>query len=332
MVAKEERLSNLFSPVLETVDLPEYLFGPKTQGKVRDIWALPDDKLVMVTTDRQSAFDRIVCLTPGKGRQLNMLSAWWFERTRDTVPVPNHLLALPHPNAMVCQKCEPVPVEMVIRGYITGSTSTSLWRNYSEGTGRYDWLGLPSDLVKNQKLPQVVITPTTKAPGGQHDVPLTRDQAIESFGDLYRQLERVSLALFERGSQIYQKAGLILVDTKFEFGLSPNGQLTLIDELFTPDSSRIWLAETYEERISRGQEPDSLDKEFLRLWLRSQGFSGEGPVPNVPEEITSRLAALYAEPYQRLTGTDLSGVDSSQEAISAAILNYFSGNVIKAET
>lgn len=320
MVARPESESVSPLPVLETVNLPEDLFGPKSQGKVRDIWILPGRRRLMVTTDRQSAFDRLVCLTPGKGRQLNLLSAWWFERTSDIVP--NHLLAVPHPNASVCQECEPVPVEMVIRGYITGSTSTSLWRNYSEGTGRYDWLGLPSNLVKNQKLTEVVITPTTKAMGGQHDVPLTRDQAVESFGDLYRQLERVSKALFERGSQIYQKAGLILVDTKFEFGQTAAGKLTLIDELFTPDSSRIWLAETYEERFSRGEEPDSLDKEFLRLWLREQGFSGEGPVPQVPQEITSRLAALYAEPYRRLTGTDLSAVDSSSQAILKAILYY----------
>lgn len=249
-----------------------------------------------------------------------MLSAYWFGQTEDIVP--NHMLTVPHPNVMTCKECEPVPVEMVLRGYITGSTSTSLWKNYSEGTGVYDWLNLPRGLKKNQRLPEVAITPTTKAQGGQHDRPVTREEAAELFGETYRQMEEASLALFERGSKVYRESGLILVDTKFEFGRDKKGQLTLIDELFTPDSSRIWREESYEERMSCGEEPDSLDKEFLRLWLREQGFSGEGPVPPVPPEITGKLAALYAEPYRRLTGKDLSGVDSSPEAIRNVILSW----------
>lgn len=303
--------------VLETVDLPER-FGPKIQGKVRDNWVLPDGRRVIVTTDRQSAFDRMACLTPSKGRELNMLSAFWFEKTADIVP--NHMLAVPHPNVMVCKECEAVPVEMVLRGYITGSTSTSLWKNYSEVTGVYDWLNLPPGLKKNQRLPEVVITPTTKAAEGQHDRPITHKEATELFGETYREMEKASLSLFERGSEIYGKVGLILVDTKFEFGRDKDGKLTLIDELFTPDSSRIWRVESYEERMSRGEEPNSLDKEFLRLWLKNKGFTGEGPVPSIPSEITGRLAKLYAEPYQRLTGKDLSRVDSSPEAIGRKIL------------
>lgn len=306
--------------VLETVDLPES-FGPKMQGKIRDIWVLPDGKRIMVTTDRQSAFDRMVCLTPGKGRQLNMLSAFWFEATADIVP--NHMLAVPYPNVMVCKECPLIPVEMVLREYITGSTSTSLWRNYNEGTGIYDYLNLPHGLLKNQKLPEVVITPTTKASGAQHDRPQSPKEVAKEVGEIYWEMEEVSKVLFERGSQIYAKAGLVLVDTKFEFGLDKDGKLTLIDELFTPDSSRIWIGQTYQTKMLRGEEPDGLDKEFLRLWLRSHGFSGEGPVPKVPGEITGRLATLYAEPYKRLTSQDLSGVDSSPQAIANAISHYF---------
>lgn len=308
------------SKVLETVDLPE-IFGPKIQGKVRDNWILSDGRRIMVTTDRQSAFDKIVCLTPCKGRLLNMLSKFWFEKTADIAP--NHMLAVPHPNVMICKECQPIPIEMVLRAYITGSTSTSLWMNYFQKTGVYDYPSLPEGLLKNQKLPEIVFTPTTKASGAQHDEILSPRQAINRFGKIYHQLEEVPKALFKKGSQIYEEVGLILVDTKFEFGFDKEGKLTLIDELFTPDSSRIWLRKTYKERFNRGEEPEGLDKEFLRLWLKSQGFSGEGPVPKVPEEITLRLAVLYAEPYKRLTGEDLSAVDSSPAAIRKAILDYF---------
>lgn len=320
MATKSEQGLPSEPQVLDTVDLPES-FGPKIQGKVRDNWVLQDGRRVMVTTDRQSAFDRMVCLTPGKGRQLNMLSAFWFVQTADIFP--NHMFIephpTPHPNVMICIDCQPIPVEMVLRSYITGSTKTSLWQNYSERTGAYDWLNLPDGLLKNQKLPEVVITPTTKAEKGQHDEPISSTEANRRFGRVYREMEEASKALFERGAYMYRQAGLILVDTKFEFGYDRRGNLTLIDELFTPDSSRIWRAESYEKRMRRGKEPDGLDKEFLRLWLKDHGFSGDGPVPQVPAEVTGKLAALYAEPYRRLTGTDLSGVDSSPQVIRGAI-------------
>ena len=317
MVSKQEKGESFAPQVLETVNLPES-FGPKIQGKVRDNWVLPDGRRVMVTTDRQSAFDRMVCLTPGKGRQLNMLSAFWFGQTADIVP--NHMLAVPHPNVMICKECQPIPLEVVVRDYITGSTETSLWVNYRQGKNPYKLL-LPPGLVKNQKLPEIYFTPTTKAL--DHDDPTPRLEAASRFGEIYWEMEKVSAALFERASSIYSESGLILVDTKFEFGGDKDGKLTLIDELFTPDSSRIWLAETYDKKFSHKEEPDSLDKEFLRLWLKDQGFSGDGSVPLVPAKITNRLAALYTEPYKRLTGQDLSDVDSSPRAVRAAILNYF---------
>ncbi|MDP3998041.1 MAG: phosphoribosylaminoimidazolesuccinocarboxamide synthase [bacterium] len=305
--------------VLETVDLPEELFGPKIQGKVRDNWVLKDGRRVMVTTDRQSAFDRMICLVPGKGRQLNTLSAWWFKKTSDIIP--NHMLMVPHPNVMVCQECQMVSFEIILRAYITGSTSTSLWTNYNEGRDVYG-LNLPKGLRKNQELDKVVVTPTTKAIKGQHDRPFPSSEGVSLFGEIYRKIERVSLALFERASKIYRKAGLILVDTKFEFGKDKDGNLILIDELFTPDSSRFWRAQTYKERFNRGEEPESLDKEFLRLWLKNQGFGGDGPVPVVPAEITEKLGVLYAEPYSKLTGYDLTSISSSPSVIKKAILDY----------
>ncbi|MBI4100354.1 AIR carboxylase family protein [Candidatus Microgenomates bacterium] len=322
-IVLSEKNNSYHSPTLqtlETVNLPRS-FGPKIQGKVRDNWVLKDGKRLMITTDRQSAFDRIVCLTPGKGRLLNTLSKFWFEKTKDIIP--NHMIAIPHPNVTVCTECKSVPIEMIVRAYITGSTSTSLWKNYSEKTGLYDWLKLPKGLLKNQKLPKLVFTPTTKAEGGQHDKIISPSQATKLFGKTYREMEEAAQALFERAARIYKKAGLILVDTKFEFGKDKNGKLVLIDEIFTPDSSRLWRLESYKEKLKRGEEPESLDKEFLRLWLVDHGFSGEGRIPHVPEEITGKLAALYTEPYQRLTGQDLSRIDSSPAAIKQSILDYF---------
>lgn len=324
MVLEKERGGLPNPQVLETLNLPE-TFGPKIQSKVRDIWVLPDGRRIMVTTDRQSAYDKVVCLTPGKGRLLNMLSAWWFEKTQDIIP--NHMLKVPHVNVMICQECKPIPLEMVVRGFITGESDTSLWKNYRDKTKVYSWLDLPGGLLKNQKLPETVVTPTTKEGEGRHDEPVSPLQAAGIVGEVYWQMQDKSLRLFKRASEIYEKAGLLLVDTKFEFGLDRDGRLTLIDELFTPDSSRIWEDETYEERFSQGQEPDGLDKEFLRLWLKNQGFTGQGEVPAVPAEITNRLAALYVVPFQRLTCLNLGNVSSSPINITTGIVHYLAKGI-----
>ncbi|MDI7274715.1 MAG: phosphoribosylaminoimidazolesuccinocarboxamide synthase [Anaerolineae bacterium] len=286
---------------LDEVHLPG--LGERSQGKVRDIYRLGDGRRLLITTDRLSAFDRVLGLVPYKGQVLNQLSAFWFERTRDIVP--NHLLSLPDPNAALVRECQALPVEIVVRGYITGVTTTSLWYHYSRGARQLYGLDLPEGLRKNERLPQPIITPTTRATGpGGHDERITAAEIVERGlveGPLYRRLEEVALALFARGSRVASMAGLILVDTKYEFGLW-EGELHLIDEVHTPDSSRFWRAETYEERLSGGQEPDSYDKELVRLWYAERGYTGEGEPPPWSHELAVQAARRYVDVYERLTG------------------------------
>ncbi len=280
---------------LAGVDLPDW--GPKASGKVRDIYRR-GDQLVLVTTDRISAFDRVLGLIPYKGQVLNQLSAWWFERTRDIVP--NHVVAVPDPNVTLAQETETVPVEVVVRGYITGVTTTSLWYLYEHGDRAPYGIPLPDGLHKNDPLPQPVITPTTKASGGAHDERLTRDEIVKRDivpGALWERIEQAALRLFERGQQVARSAGLILVDTKYEFGLL-NGELLLIDEVHTPDSSRFWIAETY----GSGHEPANYDKEYLREWYAAQGYRGDGTPPSMSADFIAQVAARYIGAYERLTG------------------------------
>ncbi len=280
---------------LQAVDLPG--LGPKRAGKVRDIYA-QGDRLFLIATDRLSAFDRVLGVIPYKGQVLTQLSAWWFEQTRDILP--NHLIATPDPNVMVVRRAEPLPVEVIVRGYITGVTRTSLWTLYAQGERRPYGIPLPDGLQKNDPLPHPILTPTTKAPSGAHDEILTREEIL-SRGlvppDLWEQIEATALALFARGQELARRAGLILVDTKYEFGLI-DGQLVLIDELHTPDSSRFWLAETY----GRGREPESYDKEYVRAWFAARGYRGDGEPPAMPEELIVGAAARFIALYERLTG------------------------------
>jgi phosphoribosylaminoimidazole-succinocarboxamide synthase len=283
---------------LETVDLP---LGPKHQGKVRDWWDL-DDRRVIVTTDRQSAFDVVVGTIPYKGQVLNQLAAWWFAETADLVA--NHLLSVPDPNVAVVRKARVWPVEMVIRGYITGVTDTSLWPSYLRGEREIYGIRFPDGLRKNDRLPQPVITPTTKAESGSHDERLTRERILE-LGlvpeDVYLAMERATHALFARGTQICAARDLILVDTKYEFG-DVDGELVVIDEVHTPDSSRFWLSSSYADRVARGEEPETFDKEFLRRWFVEQGYRGSGPIPPIPDELAQRMSLLYIDAYERITG------------------------------
>jgi phosphoribosylaminoimidazole-succinocarboxamide synthase len=261
------------------------------------------DRRLLITTDRLSAFDRVLGLVPYKGQVLNQLSAFWFARTHDIVP--NHLLSLPDPNAAVVRECQALPVEMVVRGYITGVTTTSLWYHYSRGARRLYGHVLPEGLHKNEPLPQPIITPTTRATGpGGHDERITGAEIVERglvAAPIYRQMEEAALALFAFGTEVARRAGLILVDTKYEFGLS-EGQLHLIDEVHTPDSSRFWLAETYPARLSAGEEPDSYDKEVVRLWYAERGYTGEGEPPPWDVELAVRTAGRYIDLYERLAG------------------------------
>ena len=275
-------------------DLPE--LGDRIEGKVRDIY-LRDGERILITTDRVSAFDRVLGAIPFKGQVLNQLSAWWFEQTSGIVA--NHIKSIPDPNVTIGADAAALPVEVIVRGYITGVTSTSLWTLYDQGVDRPYGLDLPPGLSKNDALPEPVITPTTKATGGAHDERLTSEEVV-ALGlvepALWQQVQNAALAVFRKGQEVAAEAGLILVDTKYEFGLI-DGQLALIDEVHTPDSSRYWIAETY-----GSGDPQNYDKEFLRLWFVDQGYRGEGPAPTMPVEFVATVAQRYIDAFERLTG------------------------------
>lgn len=284
---------------LTRVDLPG--LGPRSEGKVRDIYVV-GDRRVLITTDRVSAFDRVLGAIPFKGQVLNQLSAWWFAQTRDIIP--NHVLSVPDPNVTIAREAQPLPVEVIVRGYITGVTSTSLWTLYQQGVPRPYGLDLPPGLRKNDPLPEPVITPTTKATGGAHDERLTADEVVERGlvrADLWAEICAAARALFLRGQEVARRAGLILVDTKYEFGLV-DGRPVLIDEIHTPDSSRFWVAESYQATRGTDQEPENFDKEFLRLWFVEHGYRGEGTPPAMPAEFIALVAQRYIAAYERLTG------------------------------
>lgn len=286
--------------VLKTIDLP---LGKKLQGKVRDIYFI-DKKRVLITTDRQSAFDVILGHIPFKGAVLNQLAAFWFKKTKHIID--NHLIEVPDPNVSVTKNCEPIQVEMIVRGYISGVTNTSIWGSYEKGERVIYGLKFPEGLKKNQKLKNPVITPTTHPLVGAkgHDERLTREQIIGKKivnKKLYEQMEKTALALFKYGTKLCFSRGLILVDTKYEFGLH-NGKLTLIDEIHTPDSSRFWVAKTYKDRFEKGLEPENFDKEFLRLWYVKRGYRGDGLPPPMAKELIVAVAQRYIGVYEKLTG------------------------------
>lgn len=285
--------------VLKTIDLP---LGKKYHGKVRDYYK-KDGMRVMVTTDRQSAFDVNLGHIPFKGTVLNLLSAFWFKKTKDIVP--NYMIGIPHPNVIVGHECEPIPVEMIVRGYLSGSTKTSVWTAYEKGERVIYGLKFPNGMKKNEKLPKPIITPTTHGGGkGGHDEKLTRDEIIKRGivpKKLYEQMEKAVLGLFEYGSKRCKKQGLILVDTKYEFGLY-KGKLTLIDEIHTPDSSRFWIAKSYKARVEKGLEPENFDKEFLRLWYVNKGYRGDGVPPKMSKQLISDLSKRYIAVYEKITG------------------------------
>ncbi len=290
----EKELLRAVPNALAGVTVPAW--GEPLRGKVRDIY-VRDGRRIMITTDRISAFDRVLGLIPYKGQVLNQLSAWWFAQTADIVR--SHLISLPDPNVVVAEDAQLLPVEVVVRGYITGVTKTSLWYLYEQGERSPYGIPLPDGLRKNDPLPQPIITPTTKAEKGGHDQRLTRGEIVETGlvpEPLWAEIEATALALFRRGQEVAAEASLVLVDTKYEMGLV-EGQLTIIDEMHTPDSSRFWLAETLGQ-----EEPEHVDKEFLRKWFAAQGYRGAGPPPPMPHEFAAAVAARYIGAYERLTG------------------------------
>lgn len=302
---------------LTSVDVPG--LGEKQTGKVRDIYTTPNNERILITTDRVSAFDQVLGAIPYKGQVLNQLSQWWFEQMNDVVD--NHMIAVPDPNVMIGREAEPLPIEVIVRGYITGITSTSLWTLYANGDRKPYGITLPDDLQKNDPLPEPMITPTTKATGGAHDERLTRDEILEQKlvdADLYAAVEHVAITIFKRGQEIARKAGLILVDTKYEFGLI-NGHLVLIDEIHTPDSSRYWIVGTGEN----GEEPENFDKEFLRKWFVDQGYRGDGVAPIMPDDFVAEVAERYIAAYERLTGhTFVPGEQPAADRICRSLATF----------
>ncbi len=287
--------------VLKTVNLKG--FGEKYSGKVRD-WYIVNNKRILITTDRISAFDRILGYIPRKGSILNQLAAFWFTQTKDIIQ--NHMISVPDPNVMIGKNAKPIAIEMVVRGYITGVTNTAIWGSYEKGERTIYGIQFPEGLRKNQKLEKPIITPTTKAEAG-HDERLTRDEIIKQkivSPKIYEQMEKAAIALFERGVQKCLKAGIILVDTKYEFGLYDN-ELMLIDEIHTPDSSRFWIAKTYKERFENNKEPENFDKEFLRIWYKERGYTGDGTPPPMTKELISKTSQRYQEIYEKITGEKL---------------------------
>ncbi len=293
-------ISDSMKKILKTIDVPG--MGRKYHGKVRDFYFV-GDKRILITTDRQSAFDVILGHIPFKGAVLNLLSAFWFEKTKKIVA--NHMISVPHPNVMIAKNCDPIPVEMIVRGYISGVTKTSIWYSYERGERLIYGIKFPDGLKKNQKLPAPVITPTTHGGGkGGHDERLTEEEIVKRgivSKKLYAEMKKAALRLFDYGSILCKRRGLILVDTKYEFGLH-KGKLTLIDEIHTPDSSRFWIAKTYRERLKKGLEPENFDKEFLRLWYAKRGYRGDGPPPAMPIELAVALAKRYIGVYEKITG------------------------------
>lgn len=281
-------------------DIPAF---QQVKGKVRDVYIFPD-RVLLVSTDRQSAFDRALASIPFKSRVLTLTSVWWFQQTQHIVP--NHLVASPHPSAMLCKKCKVFPVEFVVRGYITGSTSTSMWTNYKNGCRDFCGNKLDDGYVQHQKLPRNMVTPTTK--DDAHDELISGEEIVRSGRMTKEQWEycaQKALDLFAFGQAKAAERGLILVDTKYEFGVDEaTGEILLIDEIHTPDSSRYWLAHSYEDRMQQGLPPENIDKEFLRLWFKDHcdPYKDE-TLPEAPKELVLELARRYILLFELITGT-----------------------------
>ena len=300
MTLSSEQIAALLRQAFTESNLP---LPGKQSGKVRDWYPYAAGQRLLVTTDRLSAFDRVLASVPYKGQVLNQLSAWWFENTRDIVA--NHVLSLPDPNALIAQEVQPYPVEVIVRGYITGVTSTALWYRYSLGEREIYGYKFPDGLTKNQLLPQAIITPTTKGGPTGHDERLTCAEVTER-GLLapatWDAIQTAALALFARGQQTALANGLILVDTKYEFGQAPDGTIMLIDEVHTPDSSRFWKASSYAECFAAGEEPENFDKEFVRIAYTEKGYRGDGAAPTMPAELWVAASQRYIQIFEMLTG------------------------------
>jgi phosphoribosylaminoimidazole-succinocarboxamide synthase len=278
--------------------------GKKYEGKVRDNYTTADGRRYIVVTDRISAFDRVLGTLPLKGQVLNLLASFWFDKTRDVAQ--NHMIEVPDPQVLVARECTPLPVEMVVRAYVTGVTSTSIWTHYARGVRDFCGNALPDGLRKNERLPAPILTPSTKADKGDHDVSASRAEIL-AMGRIdardFDAAAEIAFSLFAYGQRWCAERGLILVDTKYELGKDRDGRIVVIDEIHTPDSSRYWFADSYEGRFSRGEDPESFDKEYVRRYLAGLGFKGDGPIPVIPDEVRVEASRRYIEAYEKITGT-----------------------------
>jgi phosphoribosylaminoimidazole-succinocarboxamide synthase len=297
-VIKEDVLKQL-PYVLAGTDFSK--LGKKYSGKVRDVYEA-GDKLYLVASDRLSAFDRVLALVPFKGQVLSQVSAWWFRQTENLVP--NHLISTPDPNVVVAKKLKMFPLEVIVRSYLTGVTSTAIWTAYSKGERIFCGHALPDGLKKNQKLPKPLLTPSTK--NDQHDESISPTEVVNRNlvpQKIWDDIAEKALKLFKAGQEIALTHGLILVDTKYEFGVDESGNVCVGDEIHTPDSSRFWIAKTYEERMANGLEPENIDKEFVRLWFKenSDPYADE-KLPKAPGELIVELSMRYIQLYEMITG------------------------------
>jgi len=292
-------------------ELPNYY-----SGKVRDNYDLPDGSRILISTDRLSAFDRILTCIPLKGQVLTQTARFWFEHTRDICP--NHVLDYPDPNVVVGRRLDILPVEVVVRDYLAGTTGTSILTMYKAGQRSMYGMTLPDGMRDNQRLPHPVITPTSKAYDGAHDAPLTPAEIVGQ-GLLteaqWQQLSAYALALFARGQAMARERGLILVDTKYEFGVDAEGTIILADEIHTPDSSRYWLADSYEARFAAGEKPESFDKDFVRNWVAARCDPYHDEIPEIPQSLILDTAAVYVRAFETITGQDFMLPDAGEPVL-----------------
>jgi phosphoribosylaminoimidazole-succinocarboxamide synthase len=296
----DDIIRNQLQHTLKGTELRE--LGALYDGKVRDCYT-KNGVRTLIASDRLSAFDVVLCTIPFKGQVLNQLAAYWFDETHSIAP--NHVLDVPDPNVTRAVECDPLPVEMIMRGYLTGVTSTSIWRNYEKGQRLFGGYTLPDGMKKNTRLPEPLLTPTTKAVKGAHDENITREGLIEHGlldGQTFDTLAAMCAEMFAFGQKRAAERGLILVDTKYELGRSPDGHIVFIDEIHTPDSSRYWYADDYEARLANGEEPRALDKEYVRRWYVDHGYSGTGTPPPIPDDIRIEAAKRYITAYEQVTG------------------------------
>jgi phosphoribosylaminoimidazole-succinocarboxamide synthase len=294
-------LSAFQDNILRDATIPE--LPNHYRGKVRDNYDLPDSRRIIIATDRLSAFDRDITALPFKGQVLTQIARFWFDSTRDICR--NHVLEYPDPNVVVCRRLRIMPVEIVVRDYLAGTTATSIWTMYRAGRREVYGISLPDGLSENQKLPETILTPTTKAAQGGHDAPLSAEEIVARgllTAAQWREVSGIALALFARGRDMARERGLILADTKYEFGFDEAGAIVLADEVHTPDSSRYWLLDSYERRFAAGEPPESLDKDFLRGWVRARVDPYRDPIPEIPREIVLEAARLYVEAFETITG------------------------------